>query len=77
MRKVKKFLQTTNEEMIFIYGADDPWSAPAVDLPNRPNFLKVIKEGGSHRARVNNLPDAQKKLVHDKLGEWMEVNIKE
>jgi hypothetical protein len=77
MRKVKKFLQTTNEEMIFIYGADDPWSAPAVDLPNRPNFLKVIKEGGSHRARVNNLPDPQKKLVHDKLGEWMEVNIKE
>ena len=77
MKNVHKFLQNTDEEMIFIYGGDDPWTAPAVELPQKQNFLKVVKAGGSHRARLTNLPEEQKDQVYEKLSTWLDIDLNE
>lgn len=73
--RVKKFIQTTNEEMIFIYGEFDPWTASAFEVPHKPNLLKIVKPGGSHSARIGNLPPEQKKQVIDKLEDWLGISI--
>ena len=75
MQKVQSFLLETDEHMIWIYGEDDPWSATAVVLPSTDNFLKIVKPGGYHTSRINNLPDDLKKEVCDTLGSWLDVNI--
>jgi len=73
--RVKKFIQTTNEELIFIYGEFDPWTASAFEVPQKHNFLKIVKPGGSHSARIGNLPPEQKKQVTDKLEDWLGISI--
>lgn len=76
--EVKKFIASTSAEIIFIYGAWDPWSASAFEVPEKPNFLKIMKPGGSHSTRINNLPKKQKKAVKKQLEAWLNMpfNIK-
>jgi hypothetical protein len=73
--RVKKFIQTTDKDFIFIYGQFDPWTASAFDVPQKPNFLKIVKPAGSHSSRIGNLPPDQKKQVIDKLEEWLGISI--
>jgi hypothetical protein len=74
-KQVKKFMKNTGEEMLFIYGEWDPWSATAFEVYN-PNQIKVVKPGGNHSTRIGNLPPEQKKLVKEKLEEWLETEVK-
>jgi len=71
MQKVDYFVRHEAENMLFIYGENDPWSAPAVELTYHTNSIKVVKPGGNHRTRINNLPDDQKTIVLEKLEEWL------
>ncbi|MDX8338742.1 S28 family serine protease [Draconibacterium sp. IB214405] len=76
-KEVKKFIKKTDANMLFIYGEWDPWSASAFEVPNKPNFLKIVKPKGSHSTRIGNLPTEQKQQVKETLEDWldMEVNI--
>jgi hypothetical protein len=73
MKKTQKFINTTDKNILFIYGEFDPWSATAVNIPNKPNLLKVYKQGGSHGSRISNLPEPLKQQVLDQLYKWMDV----
>lgn len=71
MIRVDQFIRHEAENMIFIYGEDDPWSATAVDLTLSNNLIKVVKPGGSHMTRIGNLPAEQQKVVMNALKEWL------
>lgn len=72
-RKVKKFIKKTDAKILFIYGQFDPWSASAFDVPDKPNFLKIVKPGGSHSTRIKNLPPDQQKAVKEKMESWLGI----
>ncbi len=74
-KQVKRFMKTTDSEILFIYGEFDPWSASGFEIQKKDNLLKIVKPGGSHSSRINNLPPEQKKQVKDKLEEWLEIPI--
>ncbi len=76
MQKVDCFIRHTAKNMIFIYGENDPWSSTSVDLTYNSNNLKIVKPGGSHRTRINNLPDDQRNMVISTLKEWLEIGDK-
>ena len=65
------FVRHKAQNMIFIYGGNDPWFAPAFDLTYHTNSIRVVKEGGSHRTRIKDLTEKQKKLVMDTLNRWL------
>lgn len=75
--QVKEFIEHTDAKMLFIYGEWDPWTASGFEVPNKPNFLKIVKPEGSHTSRIGNLPKDQKEEVKKLLEDWldMEVNI--
>jgi hypothetical protein len=75
MEKVDNFVRHHGENMIFIYGEWDPWSAPAVQISGKTNSFRVIKPEGSHGTRISNLPDEQKQKVLNTLGEWLDCEI--
>jgi hypothetical protein len=75
MEKVDIFVRHHSENMIFIYGEWDPWSAPAVQTTGKTNSFKVVKAGGSHTTRIRNLPEDQRKKVLEALGEWLDCEI--
>ena len=59
------------ENYIFIYGEYDTWSATAVTSTGDTNSKIFIKEGGSHRTRINNMPEEQKKEVYSTLNSFL------
>ncbi len=71
MQRVDFFIRHKAQNMIFIYGETDPWSAPAVQLAYHTNSIKVVKKGGSHRTRINNLPVQQRNQILDSLKSWL------
>jgi hypothetical protein len=75
VQKTKAFLETTDARMIFIYGANDPWTASGVDLPHRDNFLRIVQPGASHGIRISGLDDGNKEKAINRLREW--VGVKE
>ena len=72
MQEVDSFIRHEANNMIFIYGEDDPWSSTSVDLTYSTNSIKIVKPGGDHGTRINNLPESQKKQVLDTLNKWLE-----
>ena len=75
-KKVKKFIKTTDSKILFIYGEFDPWSATGFVVPEKDNFLKIVKPGGSHSTRINNLPENQKGQVKSKLEDWLGISVR-
>ena len=73
MQQVDNYIRHEAQNMIFIYGETDPWSSTAVDLTYNTNSIKIIKPGGSHTTRINNLPEEQKNLVIETLNDWLEL----
>jgi len=75
MEKVDKFVRHEGNNMVFIYGEWDPWSAPAVQISGKTNSFKVVNPEGSHGTRIYNLPEDQREKVLNALGEWLECEI--
>jgi hypothetical protein len=76
MRDVNEFLQNRGNNIIYIYGQNDPWSASAVQLiPGKTNALKMVKEGGNHKTRIKSFNQEEKELIYRKLEEWLEYKI--
>lgn len=71
-KKITKFLKKQNPKMIFIYGQNDPWTAAGVTwLKNKKNIHVFIQPNGSHLARINTLPEAEKAKVMELINEWL------
>lgn len=70
--KVSKFLKENDPKMIYIYGEVDPWSATRIpDFEGKKNLQIYIQPGGSHRARISNMPDDMKKKIMNQIKEWL------
>ncbi len=70
-RKIDCFIRHNADNMIFIVGGNDPWGSTSAELSYDTNSIKIVKKGGSHKTRIINLPENQKKLVIHKIKEWM------
>ena len=72
MKKVDHFIRHEAQQMIFIYGSCDPWTATTAEITyNKPTVLKFIKPDGSHMTRIRNLSESQKDKVLSTLKEWI------
>lgn len=73
-RKITTFLKQNDPKMVFVYGEYDPWSAvaPAVELfEGKQNMVMVVEPGGSHRARINTLPEVVRDKTWAQIEGWM------
>lgn len=71
-KKITKFLKKQDPKMIFIYGQNDPWTVAGVTwLKNKKNIHVFIQPNGSHLARINTLPEAEKAKVMELINEWL------
>jgi hypothetical protein len=73
--KLKKFIESDPEHMLFIYGEADPWGATAADIKPGSRSLKLVQKGGTHGANLSTLSTEQKKLAIETLEKWLNMNI--
>ncbi len=72
MEKVDCFIRHKATNMMFIVGGADPWGSTSADITYQTNSVKFVKPNGSHRTRINNLPENQKQEAIRILKLWME-----
>jgi hypothetical protein len=70
---VLSWLGTDGNNIVYIYGANDPWTGCAVELTGSTNALKFVLPGKNHSARILDMADPQP--VYDSLEAWMGVSI--
>ena len=75
MQDIKNWLDDHGNNMIYIYGEIDPWSASAVELSGKTNALKMVKKDGDHRTRIKSFPEDEKEKILDTLEEWLQVPL--
>lgn len=68
------WLQTEGNNIIYIYGSIDPWTAGAIELTGETNALKIIQEGGDHRIKIADLDDAA--VVYATLEQWLGIPVR-
>lgn len=74
--KTAKWLEKEGNNFIYIYGADDTWSATGVPPSDKTNSLWIIMEGKHHgNARIKNMTDAEQDAVEEKLEKWLNTEV--
>lgn len=63
------WLQQYGNDIIYLYGSNDPWSAGAIESIGSTNAIKIVREGGNHLLRISDLDE--KNLVYSKIRGWL------
>ncbi len=75
MRDVHSWLTNEGNNIIYLYGEVDPWSASAVEPAEKTNALMMVKKGGSHRIRIRDFKGKEREAILSALEEWLDVTI--
>ncbi len=73
MKDVIEWLVSKGDNIIYIYGKDDPFTAAAIPDPTGTNSIKIIQSNANHSVTIDQL-DA-KELVYSSLEEWLDIDI--
>lgn len=73
--KLRKFISEEPQHMIYIYGEADPWGATAAEIKPESRSIKMVQKGGTHAAQISTLRPEQRKVVIEKLEQWLEMKI--
>lgn len=72
-KKLTNFIATSDPRLIFVYGEYDPWTSVGITkLNGKKNMFVAIQPKGSHRARINTLPDSLREKVVKTINQWLE-----
>ena len=75
MRDVNQWLKKNGNNMLYIYGENDPWSATSFKPSAQTNAVKMVNPGGSHRTRIESFPTEMKDSIYTVLEKWLDVKI--
>ena len=72
-QKLTRFVAESDPKLIFVYGEYDPWTSVGMtQLKGKKNMFAAVQPKGSHRARINSLPDSLRNKVIKRLTKWLE-----
>lgn len=71
MLELNEWLKKYGNNILYIYGQKDPWSAPAVQLSEKTNAIKMILREGNHFTFINTFPNSQKNQMKAVLNDWL------
>jgi hypothetical protein len=70
---VNNWLKTDGDNIIYIYGEYDPWSAAMFEPSGETNAIRVIQPHADHSVRIGDLDE--KDLVIETLEDWLGIDI--
>ncbi len=70
-RKVKDWLDSEAEDMVFIYGEYDPWSATGYEPNGQNNLFRFTIPQGNHGSRLGHLEKSEYDRFRDSLNVWI------
>jgi len=67
------WLQSSGDNIIYIYGENDPWTAGALESVGSTNAIKIIQPNANHSIKIEQLD--QKDLIYSTLEQWTGITI--
>lgn len=71
IKKVRKYVETKGNKILYIYGGFDTWGSCAPTLNPSLDALKMVLPGGSHATRVKNFPKEDQEKIMATLNGWL------
>ena len=74
-QKIKLFLDTSANKMLFIYGEYDAWSATSVHLTkdaSKREMYKFVQPQGDHRTRIKSFKPEKQTEIYTIIDSWLE-----
>ncbi len=75
MAFVFNYLQYKAQNVVFVYGETDAWSATQMQLLGRTNAVKIVVKGAWHNASIRAASAEQKELVYSSLESWLGMTL--
>ncbi len=75
LQKVRDFISYKGNNIIYIYGANDPWSASAAMPTTATNSVRFVQKDGNHSARIKSLDQDQKNHIAELLSKWLTMPV--
>jgi uncharacterized protein (DUF1810 family) len=73
MIEIDQWLQNEAENMLFVYGGQDTWSATQVNVEGNDRCLKMVLPKGHHATRINSFSDEEQEIMLSTLKQWLEI----
>jgi hypothetical protein len=73
MRDMSSWLQNNGSNIIYIYGANDPYTSAAQELTGKTNALRIIQSAANHRVKIADL--SEKERVLQTLSGWLGITL--
>ncbi|MCF8361004.1 MAG: peptidase [Prolixibacteraceae bacterium] len=71
-RYIEKAILKDGENLLMIYGENDPWTGGALEKNSQTKAVWFVKPDGSHRTRINNMSYAQQAEIYKLLETLLE-----
>ncbi|WP_268848023.1 S28 family serine protease [Flavobacterium aestivum] len=71
IKKVRKYVETKGNKILYIYGGYDTWFSCAPTPSPKLDALKMVLPGGSHSTRVKNFPKEDQEKIMATLDRWL------
>jgi hypothetical protein len=75
MSFVYHFLQYHANNVVYIYGDLDAWSATQMQLIGRTNAIKIVVKDSHHGTGIAKFSPEQRKLFFDNMDEWLKTSL--
>ncbi len=77
-KKVYKWATTKGDNMVYIYGNLDTWTAAGVPKSKQPNSIWFFMDGKAHGdARIKNMNQKEHKKLIKHMEKWLDMEIEE
>jgi hypothetical protein len=73
MEDIIEWLETTGNQIIYLYGEQDPWTAAAIGEPTLTNAVRIVQPEANHQLRIVNLDERERVVAA--LEEWLDLDI--
>jgi len=75
MEDINKWLMTQGNNIIYIYGESDPWSAPRLEYLGATNAKMFWVKNGNHYSFIRTLSETQQDELLQTLEDWLGITI--
>lgn len=75
MNNVYDFLMSDGNNIIYIYGEYDPWTATGVWPNPETNAIRMTKPAGNHGANILSFNGEEREKLISALEEWLDLKI--
>jgi len=73
--EINEWLQNSGNNIIYIYGKNDPWTAGAIELKPTCDAICLIQNNFNHKVLISDLDDPS--IVYSTLSRWLGITIKQ